>query len=147
MRRMCPGPGSKPCPCRPPCRVEVKRGARGGWQTPRCPECKRGYEQVRRERRPLRSTPEEIERRHGAVQQHVATYGWVCLGDDGAEANDAGHRSHACMDLTADHITPVGLGSTADERAVLERGPLRVMCRSRNSQLGALAKARARREK
>ena len=85
----------------------------------------------------MRGSAVEIERRRDEVRMHVEIYGWVCLGDDGAEANDSGHAAHTTMDLTADHIVPVALGGQ-------ESGALRVMCRSRNSQLGAIMKARGR---
>ena len=139
VRRVCPGPGGRPCLCYPPCRVEVAKGrAQGGWQTARRPDCKHGYEQARVERRPLRKSNVEQTRRREAVEAHVATHDWVCLGDDGHGIDD-GHSPHPCMDLTADHVVPVALGGE-------ESGPLRVMCRSRNSQLGSLMVAMNKRK-
>lgn len=135
VRRICPGDSTGPCRCSPPCRVEGPRGGSKGNQTLRCPDCRRSLDRLIRERRPLRKTRVEVDRRRVAVEEHVAAYGWFCLGDDGAEAGDAGHRPHPCVDLTADHRIPVARGTTEDERMALERGPLDVRCRQRNSQL------------
>lgn len=90
---------------------------------PRCPTCKAAQQRTKDARRPDRRSHAEQQRRRATIAQHVAVYGWVCPGDER-------HERHPCQDLTADHITPVGAGGRED-------GPLRVLCRSRNSARGA----------
>lgn len=69
------------------------------------------------------SEPSDRARRAAAVRAHVALHGWVCLGDDK-------HPVHECQDLTAHHVAAVAAGGDA-------HGELAVICRSRNSAVGA----------
>ncbi len=73
----------------------------------------------------MRRTYAEQQRRAQAVTDHVAAYGWQCLGLAGHE-----HQPHPSRDLTAEHVDPVALSHN-------EAGPLMVICRSLNSALGA----------
>ena len=57
---------------------------------------------------------------------HVGEHGWWCPGD-GPE-----HAPHPSPSLTVDHIVTLSAGG-----APLDRANLRVLCRSRNSELGA----------
>lgn len=88
----------------------------------RCRKCKAAHQRAKDAKRPLRRTHAEQQRRRQAVADHVAVHGWLCPGDET-------HASHPCDDLTADHIMPVAAGGRED-------GPLRVLCRSRNSARG-----------
>ena len=90
-----------------------------------CPTCRRvgctahprREWQRQRERRPM--TNREIVRRRQTVQEWREAHGDWCpqCGRYGVE-------------LTADHVVPVGAGGSED-------GPLRVLCRSCNSSRGA----------
>ena len=60
------------------------------------------------------------------IRAHVGQFGWVCPGD-GPE-----HPAHPTRDLTTDHTQARHAGG-----APLDRSNLRVLCRSRNSELGA----------
>ena len=60
------------------------------------------------------------------IDRHVGQYGWVCPGD-GPE-----HLAHPSHDLTADHVIPLAEGG-----APFDPRNVRVLCRSRNSELGA----------
>jgi hypothetical protein len=60
------------------------------------------------------------------VAAHVGQYGWVCPGDG------PDHLAHPTQSLTADHILTLSAGG-----APLDPSNLRVLCRSRNSELGA----------
>jgi 5-methylcytosine-specific restriction endonuclease McrA len=62
------------------------------------------------------------------IARHVGQYGWVCPGD-GTE-----HPAHPTTPgtLTLDHVIPVSEGGEPFDRA-----NTRVLCRSRNSELGA----------
>lgn len=60
------------------------------------------------------------------IRAHVGRFGWVCPGD-GPE-----HPSHPTRDLTLDHKLTLSAGG-----APLDPANLRVLCRSRNSELGA----------
>ena len=64
----------------------------------------------------------ERKRRAAAVAAHVAVSGWWCPGY-------GEHRAHPSNDLTAAHVVSVVNGGGD--------GPLRVLCRSENSRLGA----------
>jgi hypothetical protein len=61
------------------------------------------------------------------ITRHVGQYGWVCLGD-GDE-----HPSHPSRDLTTDHVVPLEQGG-----APFDPANTRVICKSRNSALGAM---------
>jgi len=99
-------------------RIRVQPGHR----TPsRCPAHQRVVDQAKRQRRP--HTYAEDQRRAAAVAAHVAVHGWWCPGWGDRPA-------HPSMDLTADHIIPVGAGGPED-------GPLLVRCRPCNSARGA----------
>jgi hypothetical protein len=72
------------------------------------------------------------------IAAHVGDVGWLCPGDG------PDHRAHPSRSLTVDHIAPLSAGG-----APFDRGNLRILCRSRNSELGArtgnaLRKAAAR---
>jgi 5-methylcytosine-specific restriction endonuclease McrA len=60
------------------------------------------------------------------IAAHVGAFGWVCPGDG------PDHRAHPSRSLTVDHILTLSAGG-----APLDRANLRVLCRSRNSELGA----------
>jgi len=60
------------------------------------------------------------------IAAHVGEYGWVCPGD-GPE-----HRAHPSRSLTVDHIVTLSAGGPP-----FDRTNLRVLCRSRSSELGA----------
>ncbi len=60
------------------------------------------------------------------ISRHVGQYGYVCPGDG------PGHPAHPTRDLTADHVVPL-----ADGGAPFDASNTRVLCRSRNSELGA----------
>lgn len=67
--------------------------------------------------------PADRARRAQAVSDHVAIHGWLCPGDDQ-------HEAHPCTDLTAHHVDAVAGGGDP-------AGRLAVLCRSRNSAIGA----------
>jgi hypothetical protein len=75
---------------------------------------------------PLYRTPgwQRLSRRMLAA--HVGAFGWVCPGDG------PDHRAHPARSLTVDHIVPISAGG-----APFDRANLRVLCRPRNSELGA----------
>ena len=119
VRRPCLGPGNgQQCP----------HGYNMPKKIPRCIDCKRAVQRAKDARRPGRKDVDEVMRRRHAVELHVQQYGYTCPGDTtpGFEV----HAPHPSMDLTADHLVPVVVGGS-------EHGPLRVLCRARNSQLGA----------
>ena len=60
------------------------------------------------------------------IARHVGQYGWTCPGD-GPE-----HAAHPSRDLTLDHVTPL-----VEDGAPFDPANTRVLCRSRNSELGA----------
>ena len=60
------------------------------------------------------------------IARHVGEQGWQCPGD-GPE-----HLPHPTHDLTLDHVIPVIEGGPS-----FDPGNTRVLCRSRNSELGA----------
>lgn len=94
----------------------------------RCQDCRGDRQRTKDARRPERRSYAEQQRRRQVVAEHVAAYGWLCPG-----APDLRHDPHPSRDLTADHIGPVAQGGTED-------GPLRVLCRSKNSERGATAR-------
>jgi hypothetical protein len=66
------------------------------------------------------------------IARHVGQYGWVCPGDG------PDHPAHPTRDLTLDHVVAIVEGG-----APFDSANTRVLCRSRNSELGArLANAR-----
>lgn len=91
----------------------------------RCTACGAGHERARSARRPEYRTAAETKRRRDAVAWHVACHGWTCPGDAAT-----GHLGHPSRDLTAHHAEAFGAGGR-------EAGPLRVLCRSANSAIGA----------
>lgn len=93
----------------------------------RCPSCRAERQRAKDARRPTRRSHAEQERRRRLVAEHVEEYGWWCPG-----AADLDHGAHGVEpgELTADHLTPVAAGGRED-------GPLRVLCRSKNSGRGA----------
>jgi len=60
------------------------------------------------------------------IARHVGRYGYVCPGD-GPE-----HPAHPTRDLTLDHVLAL-----IDGGAPFDPANTRVLCRSRNSELGA----------
>ncbi|HSW43470.1 MAG TPA: HNH endonuclease [Patescibacteria group bacterium] len=60
------------------------------------------------------------------ITRHVGQFGWSCPGD-GPE-----HPAHTSRDLTVDHVVPI-----RDGGALFDPANTRVLCRSRNSTLGA----------
>lgn len=120
--KRCPGYGGFPCPHRRKIPSEL----------PRCAECKRLWQRLKdraqNQRRPTYRNPEQVKRRHDAVKAHVQLFGWICFGDEY-------HPAHRTRDLTADHVPSVAEQVAAGiPVAVAEAGPLKVMCRRRNSQ-------------
>lgn len=91
----------------------------------RCREHAGRYDSDQRRTVPTKETRSraEQERRSAAIRHHVAIHGWTCPGDDS-------HVSHPCTDLTAHHVDAVALGGNP-------HGELAVLCRSRNSAIGA----------
>ena len=86
-----------------------------------CPEHRQEVD-----RRQQRTTPTKVTRDHAERMRRSKTVkewrdrnGNVCPGH--------GRPAHQSSDLTADHITPIGIGGAPD-------GPLRVLCRSCNSR-------------
>jgi 5-methylcytosine-specific restriction endonuclease McrA len=75
---------------------------------------------------PFYSTREWQHLSTRVIAAHVGEFGWVCPGDD------PDHRAHPSRSLTVDHIVTLSAGG-----APLDRANLRVLCRSRNSELGA----------
>lgn len=112
--RLCPGPApGQPCPTR-----QLVRARPGAKQAARCRPCQRRHDRAHNARRPDLHDPAETARRAHAVAAHVAAHGWWCPGDG------PDHPPHPSRDLTAHHVTGPG------------HGPLRVLCRSRNSAIG-----------
>jgi 5-methylcytosine-specific restriction enzyme A len=90
---------------------------------PRCADCQRDHDRIKRARRPDLDDAAERKRRRQLVADHRATIGDWCpgLGD---------HPAHPSADLVADHVVEVAAGGPVS-------GPLRVLCRSENSRRSA----------
>jgi hypothetical protein len=111
------------------CRICGRRGCRPALH----PESRRD----RDARDALRRPSLWAERKQNAALVHdwVTVHGWLCPGDG------PDHVAHyvAPGQLTADHLHPIILGGAR------VGGPMRVLCKSRNSALGArLAHPRGR---
>jgi hypothetical protein len=91
---------------------------------PRCNDCQRQRDQLKRVRRPdLHNDAQERERRRHVVADHRAIVGDWCPGWE--------HRpAHRSADLTADHVREVARGGRPD-------GHLVVRCRSCNAARSA----------
>jgi hypothetical protein len=87
----------------------------------RCPGHATARQRAKDAQRPERRSHAEQERKRALIAEHVTLYGWRCPG-----APDLDHPPHPSDDLTADHLVPVHQGGA-------EGGPLRVLCRSKNS--------------
>jgi 5-methylcytosine-specific restriction protein A len=91
---------------------------------PRCQDCQRKRDQLKRAKRPdLYSDAAERRRRQHAVADHRAIVGDWCPGW-------AGQPAHLSADLTADHVKEVAAGGRPDGRLV-------VRCRSCNAARSA----------
>jgi 5-methylcytosine-specific restriction endonuclease McrA len=75
---------------------------------------------------PIHGDPRWTRLSRRMIERHVGQYGWVCPGDGPS------HPAHPSHDLTADHVVPL-----VDGGAQFDPGNVRVLCRSRNSELGA----------
>ena len=96
---------------------------------PRCQDCQRHLDQVKRQRRPdLHNDAKERERRRRVVADHRAMVGDWCPGWERQPA-------HLSADLTADHVKEVAAGGRPDGRLV-------VRCRSCNAARSAHLAAR-----
>jgi 5-methylcytosine-specific restriction protein A len=98
----------------------------------RCPACQHTHQARKTAQRPGRAAQATINAQ--LITAWVKRHGWTCPGLPGGPA---AHPPHPTADLTADHLHPVGLGGPED-------GPRRVLCRTANSQLGALVAAQLR---
>jgi 5-methylcytosine-specific restriction protein A len=97
---------------------------------PRCHDCQRNVEQVKRSKRPdLHNDAKERERRRRVVADHRAMVGDWCPGWERQPA-------HLSADLTADHVKEVAKGGDP-------RGRLVVRCRSCNAARSAHLARRA----
>jgi hypothetical protein len=123
--RPCAGPTpGRSCPTRQ--LVTARPGAK---QPACCFGCQRERQRAKDARRPLRRTGAEQQRRRAAVAEHVAVHGYVCPGCP-PYGNHPHFADPVTNPLTAEHVIAVGAGGPED-------GPLRVLCRSGNSALGA----------
>jgi hypothetical protein len=92
---------------------------------PRCTDCQRNHDRVKRKRRPDLDQRDERRRRERAVAEHRATIGDWCPG-----VPELGRGAHPSADLTADHAVEVAAGGDP-------RGALVVRCNPCNAARSA----------
>jgi 5-methylcytosine-specific restriction protein A len=93
---------------------------------PPCPNCRRARDT---KRNAARRTAGHTSSAWQSLSRSILKawrlqHGEWCPGDEQ-------HGSHPCSDLTCDHVTPISRGGQ-----LLDRGNIRVVCRSANSRRG-----------